>query len=48
MGISMIVSEDIIDNMLNDLEVEILRPTNIVDCKVKQFWKYGFPMIKVI
>ena len=54
MGISMNVLEGIIDNMLKDLEMEssedqmIEKPVNIVDCKAKQFWNYGFPMIKVI
>ena len=48
MGISMIVSKDIIDNMLKDLEEEILRLTNIVNYKVRQFWKYEFLMIEVL
>ena len=40
--------------MLNDLDMEsiedlmIYKPVNIMDYKVKQFWKYGFPVIKVI
>ena len=40
--------------MLKDLEMEsiedlmIHKPVNIMDYKVKQFWNYGFPIIKVI
>ena len=45
LGIPMNVSEDIIDDMLKDLEMESIEnlmtemPVNIVDCKVKQFLK---------